>query len=360
MAVRHELCGVLRFGGLVFSVQQLEHAGCAGQSVLQLGHDAGNFVEGLGVLVGVVQEDAQLADGDASSYGIDCAHEADACVDDVVDEAGGGVGHAGEEDGLQAHVLQSAIHLVKSLEALGLVAEGLHDLLTLYHLVDKGSLLAAHGALALEILVAALCEKAGHHKAQRGDADHHQRDRDILLQHEEQGAEDGQHTREQLGEAHQQAVREGIHIGHHPAHDVAGWMAVEVREGKGLNLPHGGVAQVTADCEGDAVVADAQQPLRKGGDNSHHDDLVDDAQHAREVHGTFAQHHVDGTAAEDGDIQLGRHAHSGHNEAAHHEEAVGLDFLQHPGHGGLLLFRGQLAFCFCTHFCASPFLNWLS
>ena len=50
------------------------------------------------------------------------------------------------------------------------MAEGLHDLLTLYHLVDKGSLLAAHGALALEILVAALCEKAGHHKAQRGDA----------------------------------------------------------------------------------------------------------------------------------------------------------------------------------------------
>ena len=360
VAVRHELCGVLRFGGLVFSVQQLEHAGCAGQSVLQLGHDAGNFVEGLGVLVGVVQEDAQLADGDASGYGIDRAHEADACVDDVVDEAGGGVGHAGEEDGLQAHVLQAAIHLVKSLEALGLVAEGLHDLLPLYHLVDKGSLLAAHGALALEILVAALCEKAGHHEAQGGDADHHQRDGDILLQHEEQGAEDGQHTREQLGEAHQQAVREGIHIGHHPAHDVAGWMAVEVREGKGLDLPHGGVAQVTADCEGDAVVADAQQPLRKGGDNRHHDDLVDDAQHAREVHGTFAQHHVDGTAAEDGDIQLGRHAHSGHDEAAHHEEAVGLDFLQHPGHGGLLLFRGQLAFCFCTHFCASPFLNWLS
>ena len=60
VAVRHELCGVLRFGGLVFSVQKLEHAGCAGQSVLQLGHDAGNFVEGLGVLVGVVQEDAQL------------------------------------------------------------------------------------------------------------------------------------------------------------------------------------------------------------------------------------------------------------------------------------------------------------
>ena len=95
VAVRHELYGVLRFGGLVFSVQQLEHAGRAGQSVLQLGHDAGNFVEGLGILVGVVQEDAQLADGDASGYGIDRAHEADACVDDVVDEAGGGVGHAG-------------------------------------------------------------------------------------------------------------------------------------------------------------------------------------------------------------------------------------------------------------------------
>ena len=61
-----------------------------------------------------------------------------------------------------------------------------------------------------------------------------------------------------------------------------------------------------------------------------------------------------------GDIQLGRDAHRRHDEAAPHKKSVGPDLLEHPGHGGLLLLRGQPAFCFCTHFCASPFLNWLS
>ena len=240
------------------------------------------------------------------------------------------------------------------------MAEGLHDLLALDHLVDEGGLLAADGALALEVAIAALGEEAGHHEAQGGDADHHQRDGHVLLQHEQQGAEDGQHAREQLGEAHQQAVGEGIHVGHHPAHDVAGGVAVEVGEGQGLDLPHGGVSQVAADREGDAVVADAQQPLRKGGGHGHSHDLIHDAQHAREVHVPLAQHHIDGVAAEDGDIQLGRDAHRRHDEAAPHKKSVGLYLLEHPGHGGLLLLRGQPAFCFCTHFCASPFLNWLS
>ena len=45
----------------------------AGQGVLQLGDDAGDLVEGLGVLVGVAQEDAQLADGDAACQRRRCA-----------------------------------------------------------------------------------------------------------------------------------------------------------------------------------------------------------------------------------------------------------------------------------------------
>ena len=102
----------------------------------------------------------------------------------------------------QAHVLQSAIHLVKSLEALGLVAEGLHHLLALDHLVDQRGLLAAHGALALEVTIAALGKEAGHQQTQRGDAHHHQRDDHILAQHEQQGAQNGQHAAEQLGKAH--------------------------------------------------------------------------------------------------------------------------------------------------------------
>ena len=80
---------------------QLKHPGSAGQRILQLGDHAGDLVEGLGVLVGVAQKDAQLADGDAAAHGVQRARKPYARVHDVVDKAGGGVGQAGEEDGLQ-------------------------------------------------------------------------------------------------------------------------------------------------------------------------------------------------------------------------------------------------------------------
>ena len=72
------------------------------------------------------------------------------------------------------------------------MAKGLHHLLAFDHLVDQRGLLAADGALALEVAVAALCQKARHHKAQRGNAHYHQRDGHILPQHEQQGAQNGQ------------------------------------------------------------------------------------------------------------------------------------------------------------------------
>ena len=81
---------------------------------------------------------------------------------------------------------------------------------------------------------------------------------------------------------------------------------------------------------------------------------------AAKVHAALAQHKVDGIAAEDGDIQLGGHAHGGHYQAAHHKQAVGFDLMQDTAQRGIALFRGQLAFCFCTHCRASPFLNWLA
>ena len=83
----------------------------------------------------------------------------------------------------------------KAFQALGLVAEGLYHLLALDHLVDQSGLLTTDGALALEILVAALGEETCHDEAQRGDTDHHQRDGYVLEQHEQQGAQNGQHAR---------------------------------------------------------------------------------------------------------------------------------------------------------------------
>ena len=105
MAVRLQGGGVFGLRHLIFGVQQLEHPGGAGQCVLQLGDHARDLVEGLRVLVGVAQKNAQLTDGDAAAHGVQRTHKPYARVHDVVHKAGGGVGQAGEEDGLQAHLL---------------------------------------------------------------------------------------------------------------------------------------------------------------------------------------------------------------------------------------------------------------
>ena len=49
----HKVQGVLRVGNLFGLVDELEDARGAGDGVLQLRHHAGDFVEGLGILVGV-------------------------------------------------------------------------------------------------------------------------------------------------------------------------------------------------------------------------------------------------------------------------------------------------------------------
>ena len=105
MAVRLQRGGVFGLRHLILGVQQFEHPGGTSQCVLQLGDNAGDLVEGLRVLVGVAQKNAQLADGDAAAHGVQRTHKTHACVHDVVHKAGGGVGQAGEEDGLQAHLL---------------------------------------------------------------------------------------------------------------------------------------------------------------------------------------------------------------------------------------------------------------
>ena len=356
-----------RFGGLVPGVQQGEHPRRAGQSVLQLGHDARYLVERLGVLVGVAQKDAQLADGDAPGRRVERAHQPHAGVDDVVHKAGGGVGQAGKEGGFQAHVRQPLVHLVEGGQALGLVAEGLHHLLSLDHLVDEGGLLAPHRALAVEVAVGVVGDEARHHQAERGDEDHHQRDEHVLPEHEQQGAHNGQHAGEQLGEAHQQPVREGVHVGHHPADDVPGGVAVQVGKGQGLDLVDGVVAQVPRDREGDLVVAHAEHPLGQRGQGHHHQDAGDDAGYPALVHLAGAEHQVDGVAAQQGDIQLGRHAAGRHQQAGRHIKAVRPDISQHPAQGRAALGGGEGLFLVRSAHAGAPpftssegFLNWLS
>ena len=58
-------------------IDQIKHPLRTGQRILQLGHDIGDVIEGLCVLVGIVQKDAQLADRDTAGNRNKCAQYAD-------------------------------------------------------------------------------------------------------------------------------------------------------------------------------------------------------------------------------------------------------------------------------------------
>lgn len=120
---------------------------------MQLGHNAGDFVEGLGVLAGVAEENAQITHGDAAADRRQRADERDCRIDDVVDQTGGGVREAGEERCVQADAPQFIVDAVKIAQRGGFVPEGLHDLLPFNQLVDERRLLPAHTRLLGEVVV---------------------------------------------------------------------------------------------------------------------------------------------------------------------------------------------------------------
>ena len=61
--------GILRIRHLVGFIKEIKNTGRTRQSILKLGDNAGNFVERLGVLAGIAEKNAQLADGDSAGDG---------------------------------------------------------------------------------------------------------------------------------------------------------------------------------------------------------------------------------------------------------------------------------------------------
>ena len=199
-----------------------------------------------------------------------------------------------------------------------------------------------------------LGDEGGHHHAQRRDQHDHGGDGAVEHQHEDECAQNGQHAGEQLGEAHEQAVGELIHIRHHAAEQVAGGVLIQLGQGHSLELLHGVPAQVAGDAEGHVVIAHAQQPLADGGDGEGEDNVAADDPHPGKIHCALANHAVDGVAGQDGDIELGRHAEGSGEQAQRQPAPIGADAPQHPAEGGAV----------CTllllHPASPPCWNWLS
>ena len=82
--------------------------------------------------------------------------------------------------------------------------------------------------------------------------------------HEVQGQNDGDAPGKQLGKAQQQAVGQLIHVGDYPLHQVAGAVAVQVRQGQLLDLPDGFAADVPHRPVGQLVIDQVHGPGGKG------------------------------------------------------------------------------------------------
>ena len=132
--------GVRRFNRFV---DQFKYPRGAGQCILQFRNDAGDLVEGLGILVRVAEETRQPADRDRPCHGAERAGKADAGIDDVVNDARRRVRHGREEGCAHGRRRQTVVDRVKLAQTLVLMRERLHDALAIQLLVNQGGLLPA-------------------------------------------------------------------------------------------------------------------------------------------------------------------------------------------------------------------------
>ena len=140
------------------------------------------------------------------------------------------------------------------LDGLVLARERLNQLLIADRLVDERGLLAAGFGLQDEHIVRRLGDEVGDQQRYGRDDHDRQRDRDAERDHEGERAQDRQDAGKQLREAHEQAVRKGVHVRDHAADGIAGGMAVQIRQRKLVNVGKGVAADVAHDGVGDAVV----------------------------------------------------------------------------------------------------------
>ena len=351
--------GVLCLRQLRLLCDQLENTGRAGQRVLQLGHDAGNLVERLCVLVGIAQKTGELADRDPAGNRRERARQADAGIYEAVDKARRRVGRGGKEDRLQRAFFQPVVDLVKALEHLVLLAERLYHLLVPQHFVDQSGLLAARPRLELEHRVGLLGDERRYKQGDRRDKDDDERDFAADGDHEQQRAEDRDNPGKQLCEAHQKAVRELIDIGDDTTHDIAVGMAVDIFERKNFDFVERLAADVADHIVRDPVVADVHQPLgQRRAEHDDHDSFYDGKDRIK-CHPALVDNVVDCVAGQDWHIERQgdrcRRAENGERD----KRPVRADVAQHLQQG-LPVF---LFYCFLwiLHALApspSSFLNW--
>ena len=296
-------------GGLRLCFDKLEKTDRTGERVLKLGRNARNLIEGLGILVGVAEEDRKTTDGERRGIGNDGerADESHACVNDAVDDTGRRIDKGREEYRAERAFFHLTVHILKALHGFFFMTVSTNDLFVTDDLVDIARLRTANLRLRLEKRMGTACDKACRKQGKRCCKDDEKCDLPVDDEHKAECAENGEDACEKLREAHEKSVGKLVGVGDDTADDVAVGMGIAIRNGERLELPECIVADILHDTVGDLVIDDALHPLRErrddrcdGDANEHGGDLI-----KRDLAGL--DDIIDGVADDDGNVKRQDH-----------------------------------------------------
>ena len=322
--------GQLRLGirALGLGVDEGKYPGGAGHGVLELGDYGADVGKGFHILVGVVQQYGQVAYGNGAAEDPEGAQKGHQGVDDVIDGTGGGVGQGAVEQGVLGIMLQVFVQDVKLFRGFGFVPKGLHHFFAAHHFVDQGGLAAPNGGLLAEHMVGMGGDKLGGEETDGGQHHDHQGDFHVLGEHDVQSHQDGDDAGKQLGKAQQQAVRDLVHIGNDPLHQVADALAVQIGQGEHLDLADGLGPDIPDGAVGQPVVDEVHNQGGQAGQGHQGDNPGKIPAYQGEVHPAGTYDAVDGPAKEHGYVQLQHHADAGQHDAKDQKNPVGVNDVQ--------------------------------
>ncbi len=265
-------------------IHQLHEPPCRGHGRLKLRHNAGHFVERLGVLVGIAEEAGQLTYRHASVHGSQCAGNAYRRIHQTVNKAGQGVGKRRVNLRLVAPGVQPVVDFSQLFFAFLFVAEELDQLLTCHHFLHMTAQFALNLALLDEGFVGAPGNQGSDDHGHRGQCHHHQCNEGMNGNHETKGSDNGHHAGEQLGKPLQKAIADSIHIADHTVNDVAVRRGINKAQGHPNQLGKHIHPQVADRLVADGVGAHAHDPLEHGAHCNNNQQQHRRMPNGREIH----------------------------------------------------------------------------
>ena len=345
-SLRNEIGDILQRGLFPLVIKHFEDASGAGERVLQLRDDAGDFVERLRILSGITEQSREASDREPSGEHKEGTDHRDNRVNGIVDDTGARVRQGREEGGLQGGLRQAVIDLAERSERLVFVRESGHNLAVSDHFVNQTGLFASNLGLRAEQMVGLPGDELRKKQRGRRQNDNHERDDRALNQHADKRSDNRHDARKELGKSHQQSVGELIHIGNHAAHKVAVVTRVDVGNRHAGNLGEQFLTNLAHNPEGDGVVNRCRNPGRHGSDGNQNGTLKKYRFQGIEVDISLADDDIDSVADENRDHQRADDGNGGKQQRQKKQPLLASDIAEQAFNGIFLhaastSFRGK-------------------